>query len=280
MYSLPLLIPRINYQQVVKNVLRAVSGAGFIDYAELFKHHGGPLAKSYEGGDAGGGIDATPNHHESTSSFSMSSSSGKSECPPSDDDDDIPIHMEICSGIIPIHHIYTHISIAHILTPYFSYSPLSCPHFYLLTCSLTSTNGQLMLSVGSGDWIVAHATNDLSAENLSRHKSSSQQSASDHGNHPHSSMPPKKQKIRWLALELRCDRISHTLSKSIASYWEHCSQLSHAVIQPHLCCFLTSITPITPTIPITPTTPITPTPDDQRECPPNLCPNVYPSSTP
>ena len=105
---------------------------------------------------------------------------------------------------------------------------LTCLFFYEWTMHITPP--------GSGDWIVAHATNDLPSETLSRHKSSSQQETTDRGNNPNNphSQPKKQQKIHWLALELRCDRIYHTLSKSIASYWEHCSQLSHTVLNTHL----------------------------------------------
>ena len=121
-------------------MLRAVSGAGFIDYSALFQqHHGGPRTKCYEGEgggpDEGGSIDVYP--QESISSYSMSSSSSssssssvvKNEYPPSEDED-IPIHMEICSGIPhnQLPHNQSHV------TSYSFYQQLLCPSIiYALT---------------------------------------------------------------------------------------------------------------------------------------------------
>ena len=60
---------------------------------------------------------------------------------------------------------------------------------------------KLEICSGSGDWVVVHAAADMHTG------------------------PGQPARARWLALELRCDRVHQTLCKSIAAHWEHCAQL-------------------------------------------------------
>ena len=72
-------------------MLRAVSGAGFIDYAELFKRHSGTSTTNDEGVDADTDAGVGVGAGASADVLEMSERTSPA-------DDDIPIHMEICSG--------------------------------------------------------------------------------------------------------------------------------------------------------------------------------------
>lgn len=78
---------------------------------------------------------------------------------------------------------------------------------------LRSLPVNLEICSGSGEWVVAHASSDLFYSQNAKSNTSSNSSGKSSAVEGSASSPLPR--ALWLALELRCDRVHHTISRSI-----------------------------------------------------------------
>lgn len=91
-------------------------------------------------------------------------------------------------------------------------------------CDLSDLPIKLEICSGSGEWVVAHAAADLFYQPSERNFAEIKSNATENENKSKNSNPNQngikpfslRPRALWLALELRCDRVHHTIGRSLS----------------------------------------------------------------